>query len=204
MLPPDILLDHEHIIHETKLHWISLFKEILYSVALIAGLIVLWVWLEVRSGWILLAMVVVWAGLSFRGVTDWFTTAVGLTNQRVIFRQGLFSKKGYEIPVEMIQDVAFRKSALQNLFGAGDLLVKSAASGGSTAIRNVPDPELMRRLIAETRQGRVQDRLMHGTLIPDPGKTRAEQLQILSDLLDQGKITAEEYDLEKARLLGDQ
>jgi uncharacterized membrane protein YdbT with pleckstrin-like domain len=199
--------DGEKVLRQTKLHWVALIKEILYTLGLLLLIILvattgLWNWLI----WLLLAG---WAVASFRGVTNWFTTTISVSNRRVMVRQGLLSKKGYEIPIDRVQDVAFRQSALQRMFGAGDLLVESGASDGRTALRNVPDPEGMKRVISEAREARIDQRFSQaGTAAPAAqasapaaGASRVEQLEILAKLHEQGSLSDEEFAAEKARLM---
>jgi hypothetical protein len=92
------------------------------------------------------------------------------------------------------------------MFGAGDLLVESGASEGRTALRNVPDPEGMKRLISESREQRIDQRFSQaGTgaqpAPPAPGSSRVEQLEILARLHEQGSLNDEEFAAEKARLM---
>src|SRR5215470_8348232 len=55
--------------------------------------------------------------------SKWITTSFTVTNDRVIFRQGLVAKSGVEIPLERIMNVNFKQSIWERLIGAGDLLI---------------------------------------------------------------------------------
>jgi len=212
--PTSMLQPEERVIRETKLHWVALYREILYT----AGLLVLIIVLLAATnfpGLVYAVLVIAWAVASFRGVTNWYATDLVLTNRRVIFRQGLLSKKGYEIPVDRVQDVGFRQSGLQRMVGAGDLLLETSASSGRTAVSNVPDPIEWKQLVGEARESRADPRLSQATQPhAEPsakqvatasnrstGASRAEQLEILARLHRQGSLTDEEFNAEKARVL---
>jgi uncharacterized membrane protein YdbT with pleckstrin-like domain len=205
--PTKLLAEGEEIIKDTRLHWIALFKEILYTAGLLILLIVLLAATNL-AGWFYLLLIFFWAAGSIRGITDWFTSNLVLTNRRVIFRKGLLSKKGYEIPVDRVQDVGFRQSAIQRMVGSGDLLVESGGDS-TTALRNVPDAVEMKRLISDAREARIDQRFsqagrgMAGGVAATPtGASRVEQLEILARLHQQGSLSDAEFESEKAKLLG--
>ena len=205
--PTKLLAEGEEIIKDTRLHWIALFKEILYTAGLLIILIVLLAATNL-AGWFYLLLIFFWAAGSIRGITDWFTSNLVLTNRRVIFRMGLLSKKGYEIPVDRVQDVGFRQSAIQRMVGSGDLLVESGGDS-TTALRNVPDAVEMKRLISDAREARIDQRFseagrgMAGGVAATPtGASRVEQLEILARLHQQGSLSDAEFESEKAKLLG--
>jgi uncharacterized membrane protein YdbT with pleckstrin-like domain len=200
--PTTLLAEGEEIIRETRLHWVALFKEILYTAGLLVVIIVLSLAFDLW-GWFYALLILGWAVLCFRGVSNWFTSELVLTNRRVIFRRGLISKKGYEIPVDRVQDVGFSQSALQRMVGSGDLLVESGASDGRTALRNVPDALGMKQLITQARESRIDQRLSQAGqgARPDTGQSRVEQLATLARLHEQGSLTDEEFAAEKARLM---
>jgi uncharacterized membrane protein YdbT with pleckstrin-like domain len=212
--PTSMLQPDERLIRETKLHWVALYREILYT----AGLLILIIVLLAATnfpGLVYVVLVIAWAVASFRGITNWYTTDLVLTNRRVIFRQGLLSKKGYEIPVDRVQDVGFRQSGLQRMVGAGDLMLETSASGGRTAVSNVPGPIEWKQLVSEARESRADHRFSQATQphaepsatqvatasSPSTGASRAEQLEILARLHRQGSLTDEEFNAEKARVL---
>ncbi len=61
-------------------------------------------------------------------------------------------------------------------------------------------------MLVETRRNRTNSmssgRLADGAAAATPGKSNAEQLEILGKLFDEGKLTQDEYDNEKRKLLG--
>ncbi len=90
--------------------------------------------------WAIGALILVWLVLVARGFIRWFTTLHVITTERLIHRMGLVSKQGKEIPLEVINDVAFNQSAWERIFGTGDLLIESAGTHGQTKYTDIPDP----------------------------------------------------------------
>lgn len=217
--PKDQLSADEAILVESKPHWIALKMEILYTIVyLIAFWLVVLTWdTDIGiDGWIGWALFLVWAVLVGKGVAEWYSTDFVVTSRRVIYRVGVLTKAGYEIPIDRVQDVGFRQSVLQRLVGAGDLLVQSSASEGQTSIRDINNPEGLRRTISDARDGRLtkpsasepagsQTEPPAASAAPPAGtagKSKAEQLEILAKLHEQGSLSDEEFAAEKAKLLG--
>lgn len=89
-------------------HWPQLTKNIIYGVV---GAI----WL-VLIGWLTL-----WPFLS------WLTTNFVVTNRRVMYRHGVLTRSGIDIPVARINSVEFRDKILERMFRTGTLIIESAA-----------------------------------------------------------------------------
>lgn len=153
--------------------------------------------------WGPLAVTVLWLIATLPKFIGWLTTQHVITNERVIHRQGFISKHGKEIPHEMINTVAFRQSVFERLVGSGDLVIESAGEQGQTRYRDIPKPEQLQTLIYKAREERMFmiQRGGDGEHIGQ-GKSRAEQLQILSKLHDEGKLSDDEFNAQKAKILG--
>ncbi|MCI0544274.1 MAG: PH domain-containing protein, partial [Actinobacteria bacterium] len=197
--PTDLLAEGEQVIVDTRLHWIALYRELLYG----AGLLVLVIVLLAATnfpGWLYLAAFLVWTGLSYRRLGDWFTSELILTSRRIVFRSGLVTKKGHEIAIGQVSEVGLRQKPLQRMVGAGDLIVESGGDA-RTALTDVGDVVEVKRLILETST-RIEPKRPHVTL-PGPagaGPSRVEQLDILARLHEQGRLTDDEFEAEKGRL----
>lgn len=200
--PAELLSEGEEIILEFKPHWSALWQEALATIAYIVVLILL-----IDGGinfWVFLIVTALWAWLGLRGYLTWATTEHVITNERFVFRTGALRKAGYEIPLEAINDVAFRQNVLERTVGVGDVLMETAGTRGQSRLNNIPNPEEIKRIIGDARKHRSHDVAVGGgtAQAAAPTASNAEQLAILGDLLDQGKISQEEYDAEKRRLLG--
>ncbi|MGI9106000.1 MAG: PH domain-containing protein [Pyrinomonadaceae bacterium] len=64
-----------------------------------------------------------------------------LTDSKIEIDQGLIARRTRNIPIRNIQDVTVSATIPQRIFGFGDLLIDNASElGGSTHLRNIPDP----------------------------------------------------------------
>jgi uncharacterized membrane protein YdbT with pleckstrin-like domain len=197
--PEKLLGPDEEIKSEFRPHWSQILREgalsflVLVLIILIALMDFSWKW------WLIGGLAVAWFGLVIAGFIRWWTTQHVITNERVIHRTGLIAKKGKEIPLEVLNDVAFSQRAIERLFGTGDLLIESAGTHGQSRYSNIPDPERVQSLIYQAREARQLDLRGGEDTSVD---SSASQLAIISKLHDEGKLTDAEFEAEKQKLLG--
>jgi uncharacterized membrane protein YdbT with pleckstrin-like domain len=196
--PRKFLSPGEEIVTEFKPHWTSILGPIGITLTALALMIILLIFASgtVRQ-WGPLVVAVLWLVFSAKGFIGWLTTEHVITNERVIHRQGFISKHGKEIPLEMINTVAFRQTVFERIVGSGDVVIESAGEQGQTLYKDIPRPEQTQTLIYKVREPRMLQ-LEGGA----QGATKAEQLQILSKLHDDGKLTDAEFDTQKSKILG--
>ncbi len=195
--PKRLLSDDEVIASEFRPHWLSIIKEL----ALVVGATVVAIWLGVegQSRWVVAAVIVLGLAIAGRGLIRWLTTLHAITSERVIYRAGLVSKKGKEIPLENVNDVAFTQTMVERVFGTGDLLIESAGTHGQSRYRDIPKPEEVQSLIYTQREARKL--ALEGRPADSP-ESIASQLMRLARLHDEGKLTDDEFESVKARLIG--
>lgn len=194
--PAKLLSEGEVIASEFRPHWLSILKEGLLVVgALVIALLV--------SGkvdpWVVVAIIVLGLGIAAQGLIRWLTTLHVITNERVIYRAGWIAKKGKEIPLENVNDVAFSQTIVERIFGTGDLLIESAGTHGQSRYTDIPKPEEVQSLIYVQREARKLALEGHTEAAPE---SVASQLMRLARLHDEGKLTDEEFESVKAKLLG--
>lgn len=196
--PRKYLNEGEEIILDLRPHWFYLAGP---ATTLVVAL-VLALWVRNRSDWILfpvlfLALV---ALLWFLGrYARWVTTNFVLTSDRLIYRSGVTSRQGREIPLERINDVSYHQSIFQRLLGVGDLLFESGGERGQEQFGSFAHPQDIQNEIhraIEAAAARDADR-MAGRRELSP----LEQLEKLEELRQRGVITQAEFDLKKAKLL---
>lgn len=215
--PARLLSDDEDIESQFRPHWSGILREglIVFGGIVLAVVLVI---IEVNP-WVYVGLVLLVAVLIARGLIRWATTLHVITNERLIYRAGFIAKQGTELPLEVIQNVAFNQSIFERVFGTGDLMIESAGTHGQTRYRDIPNPEAVQSLIYKMREIRMQEMERGGrrteaepvreegeTPAPIPqeaeGRSTASQLEILSRLHDQGKLTDAEFEAEKTKLLG--
>src|SRR5438105_4774775 len=129
----------------------------------------------------------------------WATTNFVVTTDRLVFRSGVLAKQGKEIPLERVNDIAFRQSIFERIIGAGDLMIESAGERGQETFTDIPRParvqnEIYRQM--ELTQSRAADRVAGRRELSVP-----EQLEKLDELRQRGIISQAEFDAKKAQLL---
>lgn len=198
--PERLLSADEEIIMQFQPHWSGILKE----GALVLGAIVVAVLLAIVevNGWVVFAVVLAAVAIAAEGLIRWLTTLHVVTNERVIYRAGFIGKRGKEIPLEVINDVAFNQRIIERLFRTGDLMIESAGTHGQTRYSDIPAPEKVQTAIYKARE----ERMLHmesGGRTAVHSESTASQLERLARLNDEGKLTDDEYEREKQKLLGE-
>jgi hypothetical protein len=98
----------------------------------------------------------------------------------------------------MINTVSFSQTVFERVVGSGDLVIESAGETGQTKYTDIPDPEGLQTLVYRNREQRMLSLERGGQ-----GASKAEQLRILSELHDQGKLSDDEFGREKARIMNE-
>ena len=198
--PEKLLSPGEEIVTEFRPHWSAILREGALSILVLVLIIILALMDFGWKGWVILALAIGWLLLVARGLIRWWTTQHVITNERVIHRMGLISKTGKEIPLEVVNDVAFNQTAFERIFGTGDVLIESAGTHGQTRYTDIPKPEHIQSVIYQARERRKVQ--LEGGGGSAPVESAATQLATLSRLHDEGKLTDAEFEAEKRKLLG--
>jgi uncharacterized membrane protein YdbT with pleckstrin-like domain len=131
------------------------------------------------------------------------TTNFVITSNRLIFRQGLIAKSGIEIPLERVNNVNFHQSVFERILGAGDLLIESGGEDGQQRFTDIRRPAQVQNLIHAQMEGHFQRRASYAAPPPPPpGGDVTQQLERLEGMLQRGTLTQEEFNAQKAKLLG--
>jgi len=97
--------------------------------------------------WILALAVVVW--LVVRPFLTWLTTEYTLTNRRLITRTGVLNRRGHDIPVPRISDVAYERGLVDRLLGCGTLVISDASEQGRVRLPDIPQVEQVQLKISD-------------------------------------------------------
>jgi len=201
-----LLNDDEEVVLDLHPHWEYFLKETsALVIAVVVGLVAL---NQDLPGPVNAAVgIAVLASLLWFGVTyaKWVTTNFVVTSDRLIYRHGVLSKHGIEIPLERVNTVFFSQSILERIVGSGDLLIESAGEMGRQSFSNVRRPSAVQNEIhrqMEMNENRKFDRI---SMAPGGGGPSgggiADQIQQLDSLRQQGLITEAEFTAKKAQLL---
>ena len=198
--PARLLSPDEEIVMQFRPHWHALLVPILVGVVAIVGIVIAALLTETTVMWILVVGIIgIWVLASAQTIANWWTTQYVLTTERVVRRAGVLSRSGTEIPLEVINNVAFSQTVFERMIRSGDLLIESAGESGQSRFVNIPDPEGLQSRIYQVREKRM---LVLNTGAPAP-ESKAMDLQRLADLHDRGVLSVEEFAEQKRRLLAD-
>ena len=204
--PRHLINEGETVALDLHPHWWYFSKHILTGIPLflaLIGVLMLSGSVQTVAGWAWAILAVIWAGWLAIKYFQWQYTHFVVTDDRVIFRTGMLSKHGVEIPLERINNINFDQRIFERMIGAGDLDIESAGREGQSHFEDVRHPdgvqqEIYRQMEINAKEtaswSSPQASAAGGANIPD-------QIEQLAALRDKGHITAEEFETKKAALL---
>jgi uncharacterized membrane protein YdbT with pleckstrin-like domain len=202
--PRRLLVEGEELVLDLRPHWIALVAPVVVAaLALIAVAVASAKWDGVAVWVVMLAALVLIVGYSARKAVDWGTSHFVVTSDRVLHRSGLVAKHSMEIPLEHINDVRFSQNVLERMINAGTLVIQSASEQGREVFENIRHPEEVQKTIYKIGEEN-KTRMYQG---PSAGQQRTApsvttELERLADLRAKGILTEEEFQAQKAKVLG--
>ena len=205
--PKKNLNTNETIALDMHPHWWYFFEPALALLgAIVIGIVVGWKGPKDTAGdvlkYVVIALLVITALWLIGRYLKWLTTNFVITSQRLIFRQGVIAKSGIEIPLERVNNVNFNQGVFERMLGAGDLLIESGGEDGQQRFTDIRHPDKVQNLVHAQVEALIQQRAGYNRPAGGGGVDVAEQLERLEGLLQRGTITQEEFDSQKAKLLG--
>lgn len=202
--PRRLLVEGEELVLDLRPHWIALIAPAVVTVLALAG----WAFVAAKfdGAAVLVAMVaalVLIIVYSIRKAVDWATSHFVVTSDRVLHRSGLVAKHSMEIPLEHINDVRFSQNVLERMISAGTLVIQSASEQGREVFENIRHPEEVQKTIykiGEENKTRMYQGPSGGQRPMAPSVTT--ELERLADLRAKGILTEEEFQVQKAKVLG--
>jgi uncharacterized membrane protein YdbT with pleckstrin-like domain len=200
--PRRLLNDHESVTVDLHPHWWFLAAPTIAVVASIAAAVATLMMTDADTtqqsvaGWgslIALGVSAIWLVIRY---SKWLTTHFVITNLRIIFRSGLVSKRGIEIPLDRVNTVHFHQGVMERIVGAGDLLIESGGESGQQRFTDIRQPDRVQRVIHAEMDAIRRHRG------GEPMIDVAGQLERLESMLMRGSLTPDEFDRQKRRLLG--
>ena len=216
--PKHLINEGEAVALDLRPHWWFFSKHILTGIPLVILLVVATrindetvhdVVLYVVGG-----LAVLWAIWLLVKFLEWSRTFFVVTDQRVIFRTGILTRHGVEIPLERVNNINFHQGIWERIIGAGDLEIQSAGEEGTSQFSNVRHPdgvqqEIYRQMEVDAKRDAGRGASEIGKAVADAmgkgggggGDDIPAQIEALARLRDNGTISAEEFEKKKADLL---
>jgi uncharacterized membrane protein YdbT with pleckstrin-like domain len=146
-----LLTDGESVVVDTRTHPKAI---VLPGIVLLVTLVVaIFLDRKIDNGvvslivWVLALLVIAW--WSVRPFLDWLTATYTVTSRRLITRQGLIARKGHDIPLMRISDVAFDQGIVDRMLGCGTLVISDASTHGSVRLHDIPQVESVQRTLLD-------------------------------------------------------
>lgn len=135
--PENVLAADEQVVLHRHPHWKRLIGPVLIllvATALAAfgmGFVNQTDWQATAKNVVLAVIGVVWlviiGWLVIWPYLNWLTTHFVITDRRVMFRHGLLTRSGIDIPLARINSVEFRHGIIDRMLRTGTLIIESAA-----------------------------------------------------------------------------
>ena len=143
----ELLNEGETVVVDTRTHPKALLLPILVLVVLLAiGVFVQRVIDEqivTLVVWIIVAVGIIWYVV--RPALIWLFAHYTITNRRLITRHGVITRKGHDIPLSRISDVAYERDLIDRFLGCGTLVISDASTHGQVALPDIPRIEETQR-----------------------------------------------------------
>ena len=141
-----LLNDDESVVVSTRTHVKRLFAPALWLIALaaVAGYLSSLPSGDARPAllmaiWVVAFLVVCW--LVLVPFLRWLTATYTLTDRRLITRSGILTRRGHDIPLARISDVAYEHGLVDRLLRCGTLIVSDASEHGRVELPDIPRVE---------------------------------------------------------------
>lgn len=154
--PESVLTSDEHVEMHLHPHWKAMVRPVFFFVVIVAAIVAAGIFLAGKGtaqnigflvvagvGFVLFLLLTAWPWLK------WRTTHYVFTNERVIMREGVFSRVGRDIPFNRVNDVSFQHSFFERLLGAGTLTIESAGERGQVVLSDIPHVERVQSTLYE-------------------------------------------------------
>ena len=154
------LLDGEHVVFRTRLHWKLLVGPLLFLLATLfppAWLYVQRTWTD----WVLIApaigLIVLVAAIVKRTSSDF-----AITNKRVMMKTGVFNTRSVELLLSKIEAIAVNQTMGGRMLGYGDIVV-TGSGGTEEAFSDIQAPLEFRRAVQSVTdaQANLTERASH-------------------------------------------
>lgn len=185
----------EEIVVDVRPHWTFLGRPLVAVVIVLAGAIAALA--EKASGTfdgvlaVLVVLSLLWLVARY---ARWATTVMILTNERLVQRRGVLSRRVRELPLTQIGEVECRRRVRDRMLGSGDVMVTSVARGREV-FEHLPRPNGIVKELHRQMDLAGRAPWSRSTSVP-------EQLGRLDDLRRQGAISQAEFDARRERLRG--
>jgi membrane protein YdbS with pleckstrin-like domain len=149
-----LLTEGETVVIDTRTHVKALLSPLVALVVLLA--LGTWVQITVDNDlatlvvWILVAVGIIW--FVVRPFLVWATATYTFTDRRLITRSGVVVRRGHDMPLARISDIAYEFGPIDRLLGCGTLVISDASTHGQIELHDIPRVEETQRRVNQLLQ----------------------------------------------------
>jgi uncharacterized membrane protein YdbT with pleckstrin-like domain len=135
--PDNVLADDEQVVLHRHPHWKRLASPVLVLIVMTAlaafglGVVAQTTWDQTAKNVIFGVIAAIWlvvvGWLTLWPYLSWLTTHFVITDRRVMFRHGLLTRIGIDIPLARINSVEFRHGLIDRILRTGTLTIESGS-----------------------------------------------------------------------------
>jgi uncharacterized membrane protein YdbT with pleckstrin-like domain len=135
--PENVLAKDEQVVLHRHPHWGRLIGPVLVLLvatavaAFLAAVVNQTNWEPTAKNVIQVVVLAIWlvivGWLTLWPFLNWWTTHFVITDRRVMFRHGLITRSGIDIPLARVNSVEFRHGLIDRMLRTGTLIIESAA-----------------------------------------------------------------------------
>jgi uncharacterized membrane protein YdbT with pleckstrin-like domain len=146
-----LLNEGEHVVVSTRTHPKALLMPLVALIVFLAIAVFVDRAVDNKAvgyaAWIIPGLGIVWFVL--RPLLIWLTASYTITNRRLITRTGVITRRGHDIPLTRISDVAYELGLIDRMLGCGTLIISDASTHGQVALPDIPRVEETQRRLNE-------------------------------------------------------
>jgi uncharacterized membrane protein YdbT with pleckstrin-like domain len=157
------LLEGEHVVFRTRLHWKLLVAPVLFVVATLLAI----AWLRTHGDWNNWILIVPGLGvLALLGaIIKRQSSDFAVTNKRVMMKSGIFSTRSVELLLGKVEAIAVNQTLGGRMWGYGNIVV-TGSGGTEETFSSIQAPLEFRRAVQS-----VTDAQMSATQAPSGSRT---------------------------------
>jgi uncharacterized membrane protein YdbT with pleckstrin-like domain len=135
--PENVLANDEQVVLHRHPHWKRLIGAVLVLIlttaaaAFVAAVVNAMDWQSTAKNVLFIVIGAIWlivvGWLTVWPFLSWWTTHFVITDRRVMFRHGVLTRSGIDIPLARINSVEFRHGLTDRLMRTGTLIIESAS-----------------------------------------------------------------------------
>jgi membrane protein YdbS with pleckstrin-like domain len=149
-----LLNEGENVVVDTRTH----IKAQIFPILMLVVLLAIGTWVQVQLDedllskvvWVVVAVGIVWFVL--RPLVTWATATYTFTDRRLITRSGVIVRRGHDMPLARISDIAYEFGPIDRLLGCGTLLISDASTHGTIKLHDIPRVEETQRRVNQLLQ----------------------------------------------------